>query len=938
MNIRRIHIKNPGFALPTVLIASVVMLAVLATSVAAATSTRSALQAEYYNQLARDAGDSGLAMAKACIAAGATTWANPLRPGGDCTGLAAQCTTASCYVMQSGDVRTTFEVSPPAIAGNVNTVTVTGKLEQTRTSTGAVWRSYTQTIRKQAATNTGAPPTAMLWSQVSAGGASTCALSSDNKAYCWGGNTNGQLGDGTTTQRSTPSAVLQGSIPNNVSILQISAGNTHVCALGSDYKAYCWGNNANGQLGDNSTTNRTTPVAVDLTNLPAGATIRQIAAGNSHTCAVASDNKAYCWGLNTNGQVGDNGTTQRTIPVAVTTTNIPAAASVIQVSAGGTHSCLITTDYKGFCWGNNGNGRLGDNSSTQRLLPTAVNQGQITAGETLIQISAGTSHTCAVASNNKSYCWGMGTNGRIGDNTTSNRLTPYALNTTGAISSTATIVQITSGDTFTCAISHTYSSYCWGNNATNQLGDGTTTQSLISVAVSQGNIPAGALVRQISSGTSHTCTLASDHKIYCWGLNTSGQLGDNSTTDRSTPVAVSAIQNANNLIALQVSSGDGHVCALASDYKAYCWGNGAGGRLGNSSTSNSATPVAVSQGAMPAGTTFLQIVASTNGTCGLGSDYKAYCWGPNDSGQVGDNTTTQRTSPVAVNLTNLPANATIRQLTSANSQTCAIASDNKAYCWGLNTNGQLGDNSTTQRLIPVAVNQGTIPATATIRHISAGGNFTCAIASDNKTYCWGGNSVGQLGNNTTTQSLTPVAVQLGALPTGQLVRQISSGDDYTCTIASDNKVYCWGGNFYGQIGDNSTTNRLLPVAVSTTNLPSGAMSRQVANGFNFACTIASDNKVYCWGANGGGHLGDSTMTDRLIPVATVQGAMPSGQIARQVSAGKGAVCAISSNGRLYCWGDNAYSKLGDNTTDNRSSAVLSNPFVVYTPSTSTYYF
>jgi Tfp pilus assembly protein PilV len=142
------NINTSGFALPTVLIASVVMLAVLVTAVVATTSTRSTQQELYYTQLARDAANSGYAMAQSCIAAGTTTWANPLRPGGNCTGLAVQCSTSSCYLNQTMDFRTTFSVSPPTQAGNVHSVTVTGTLEQTRASTGAVWRTYTQVLHQ----------------------------------------------------------------------------------------------------------------------------------------------------------------------------------------------------------------------------------------------------------------------------------------------------------------------------------------------------------------------------------------------------------------------------------------------------------------------------------------------------------------------------------------------------------------------------------------------------------------------------------------------------------------------------------------------------------------------------------------------------------------------------------------------------------------------
>ncbi len=802
-----------GFALPTVLIASVVMLGILTSAIAVVSATRNALRAQNYAQLAKTAGESGLAMAKACIAAGTTTWANPLRPGGTCAGLSFPCSAANCYVVNDtvNNVQTSFSVTAPTVAGDVSTVRVTGFVDQVRASTGEIVRTYQQELR-QTQVSTGLRD--LRWKEVTTGSDHTCALASDNKAYCWGRNNSSQLGDNSTTDRLTPVAVAQGALPAGATIRQLVAGYYHTCALASDNKAYCWGSNGNGQLGDNSTTRRLTPVAVAQGALPAGATINQLVAGYSYTCALASDNKAYCWGANGNGQLGDNSTTQRLTPVAVAQGALPAGATIRQLASGYSHTCALASDNKAYCWGYNANGQLGDNSTTRRLTPVAVAQGTMPTGATIRQLASGYYHTCALASDNKAYCWGYNNNGQLGDNSTTNRLTP--------------------------------------------------------VAVAQGALPAGATISQLASGYYHTCALASDNKAYCWGYNTYGQNGDNTTIGHSMPAAVSFINDPTTapLPDGQLVAGYYHTCALASDNKAYCWGRNNNGQLGDNSTTQRNTPVAVSQGALPTGATISQLAGGYYHTCALASDSKAYCWGNNTFGQLGDNSTTQRNSPVAVAQGALPTGATIRQLVAGYFHICALASDNKAYCWGSNGNGELGDNSTTQRLTPVAVAQGALPAGATIRQLVAGYFYTCALASDNKAYCWGQNSFGQLGDNSTTQRLTPVAVAQGALPAGATIRQLVAGNSHTCALASDNKAYCWGRNNNGQLGDNSTTDRLTPVPVAQGALPTGATIRQLVAGNAHTCALASDNKAYCWGANGSGNLGDNSTTTRLAPVAT----------------------------------------------------------------------
>ncbi|MFZ1243394.1 MAG: hypothetical protein WAQ22_04625 [Candidatus Saccharimonas sp.] len=292
------------------------MVMLVATS--AAVSIREGLYNQYYNKLAKEAAESGLQYAKACMDGGIKTWTNPLRPNSGCDGLATQCTNDACYVMKrANNIRTTFSVATPTIEGDASSAIATGTVELLRASDGAVWKTYTKSGRSVKVQQT----RSLQWKQAVTGGSDTCAIASDNQVYCWGRNYDGRLGNNSTTDSSVPVAVTTSGALSGKTIRQVAAGNAHTCALASDNQVYCWGYNSNGQLGNNSTTMSLVPVAVTTSGVLSGKTIRQVTAGGAHTCALASDNQVYCWGYNYYGQLGNNSTANSSVPVAVN--NLP---------------------------------------------------------------------------------------------------------------------------------------------------------------------------------------------------------------------------------------------------------------------------------------------------------------------------------------------------------------------------------------------------------------------------------------------------------------------------------------------------------------------------------------------------------------------------------------------------------------------------------------
>jgi alpha-tubulin suppressor-like RCC1 family protein len=429
-----------------------------------------------------------------------------------------------------------------------------------------------------------------------------CAIASDNQAYCWGSDGNGQLGNGATSgNQVSPVAVDTAGALSGKTILSISSGDSNTCAIASDNLAYCWGDDASGQLGNGATSgNQVSPVAVDTSGVLSGKTIVSISTGYSHTCAIASDNQAYCWGSDINGQLG-NGATSGTqaSPVAVDTSGVLSGKTILSISVGLNHTCAIASDNLAYCWGLDGSGQLGNGAtSSTQVSPVAVDTSGVLSGKTTLSISASYSNTCAIASDNLAYCWGADTSGQLGNGATSgNQVSPVAVDTSGVLSG-KTVSSLFTNGSHTCAIASDSLAYCWGADTTGQLGNGATSGNQVSpVAVDTSGVLSGKTILSISVGDSHTCAIASDNLAYCWGSDTDARLGNGATSGTQvSPVAVDTAGALSGKTVSSISAGTSHTCAIASDDLAYCWGWDIVGQLGNGAYAGATdSPVAVTQ-------------------------------------------------------------------------------------------------------------------------------------------------------------------------------------------------------------------------------------------------------------------------------------------------------------------------------------------------------
>jgi alpha-tubulin suppressor-like RCC1 family protein len=388
-------------------------------------------------------------------------------------------------------------------------------------------RTYTFTVSainavgSETASSDESNPIAPQGPQIGAGDSHTCAVVAGGAVDCWGYNIVGQLGNGTTTNSSTPVPVsgLTGATA-------ITAGNAHTCALMTDTTVRCWGANNRGQLGNGTTTGSTTPVPVSgLTG------VTDVDAGHDSACAVVAGGGVYCWGYNFYGQLGNGTTTNSSTPVAVS-----GITDAVAVTAGFNHSCAVRSSGSIACWGSNdarqlGNGTNAPSSSTPVALPDVTGASAVAAGDPF---------TCALVSGGSAKCWGIGANGELGYGIYVN-FHPAAGDVFGITGAT----EIAAGDDHTCVIVSGGAAKCWGNNQEGQLGNGTTKNCDPSEGVYQCGPPAPVSVlgltdlTSIAGGHNHTCALAVNGAGYCWGANGAGKLGNGTITASPSPVPVS---------------------------------------------------------------------------------------------------------------------------------------------------------------------------------------------------------------------------------------------------------------------------------------------------------------------------------------------------------------------------------------------------------------
>ena len=626
---------------------------------------------------------------------------------------------------------------------------------------------------------------------VAAGASHSVALQNDGTVKAWGDGSSGQLGNGLSNGSLTP-VTVQGL----TNVVAIACGYNHTIALRSDGTVWTWGANYAGQLGNGSTTLSLTPVQVTgLTGVTA------IASGSAHTLAIKSDGTVWAWGNNFAGQLGNGTTTNSNTPVQVS-----GLTSVTAIAAGIGHSMALRGDGTLWAWGGNSDGELGIGYGTpptdRRLTPARI---PYLSG--ISSIASGDSHALALKSNGVVYAWGLGSTGQLGDGTFSNwRGYPYEVNAPASepqpIDTVATPVFSPGGGTYTgpqsvsisCATSgssvtgvaagyyHTLALLSdgtlrsWGNNAFGELGydtggpTGTTNQP----RTSPGPIVNFSNVKAVTAGAGFSVALKNDGTAWAWGNNNDGELGDGSTTNRTTPVQVNGLPAG----IVSLSAGTFHVLALRNDGAVWAWGNDQDGELGDNGVGYKTSPVQVINL-----TGVKAIAARGDHSLALKTDGTVWAWGSNSSGQLGDGTHNNRRTPVQVNGLN-----GVIDITASGGGSFAVKSDGTVWAWGLQmlpNGGAYEVNTPTQ-----------VGGLTGITNVYAGLGTPYALRNDGAVLTWVSTQINVLGNITNPAAL-------------------SSGAGHNIAFKSDGSVYTWGSNNYGQLGDGTNLVRDAPTLLNS---------------------------------------------------------------------------------------------------------------------------
>ena len=685
---------------------------------------------------------------------------------------------------------------------------------------------------------------------------------------------------------------------------RITAGSAHTCVVRDDGHIQCWGWNGLGQLGDNTHNDRTVPGEAVVGLSPA---INRPADALAVTAGAVHTcalrlDTIACWGDNISGQIGDNTRTERTRAVHL------AVSGAIGLALGIDHTCALLQTGQVRCWGDNTFGQLGTGNNTAQIrATTATNVSNLTDA---IAITGGVFHTCALRANGNVVCWGLNDEGQLGNGTTGNSNVPVAVNLTQ-------LVDISAGYGHTCALRADGTLRCWGRNAEGQLGNRSFVPSLGPTTVNN-----MANVKALSAGWFHTCAVRADATTSCWGDNSSGQIGDGTFTNRDRPTSVQ------NLLVdvVTIAAGNTHTCALRVNGSMSCWGFNDSGQLGGAPLGqvSVASDVQVVTGRSPA----ISIDGSGSGfgaaghTCALRASGGVACWGINFNGEITGTddanvfTVTEATGPPAVA-------AGITAVEGGFGHTCALTVTGTVVCWGGNRSGQIGNGEESGDPVPPT----TVPGLDQVVALAAGFESTCALRADGTVQCWGRGSLGQLGNGTEDRATPAEVVGLTN------VKAITGGATHYCAIRGNGRVRCWGSNASGQLGNGATASSVAD-HVGVNNLSD---ARTIGAGFSHTCAIRATGNVVCWGSNAAGQLGTGGTavsvpqpTPLVAQVRTnLQTVVQQTVVARDIGLG-GQVSCVVTDTRTLCWGGNSRLQVGQDNLPNSTVHLI--PTVVQLPS------
>ena len=656
--------------------------------------------------------------------------------------------------------------------------------------------------------------------QLAAGTYHNAVVKADGSVWTWGDNLLGQLGDGSLTAKSTPTA-----LPGFGPAVAVSAGFAFTVALKADGSVWSWGSNDSGALGTGKSEDdlsvSLTPVAVYALDGRVGLKVQSIATGLSHALAVI-DGVVVAWGRNDVGQLGDGTDTPNISPQIVA-----GPTNVVAVAAGASHSLALDNAGTVWVWGSNASGQLGDPNF---LYQGAVQARQLPGLPRMMAVTAGTQHSLALAEDQSVWAWGSNENLQLGVSGIAQRTAP------AKVPGLSGIVSIKAHYNHNTAVDAAGNVWMWGSGSTGQLGDGSAADR-----ATPARVPGLSGVLAAEPGFAHTIAVTQDGQLKAWGENLAGQLGQTNDTDRTVPGEVLGLSNI-----VSIAGGLRHSLAAQSDGTVWAWGYNLGGQLGDGKADSKTSPIKV-----PAVSGITQVSAGTLHSVARKSDGTVWSWGSNSDGELGTGTATQSsTAKQALNLTS------VSQVAAGSGFSVARRTDGSVWSWGVNKLGELGVLPGTTGSHPYRAQPARIAGLPNMTAIAAGTSHVLALAEDGSVWAWGDQTDGILGNGH-TEAGSALPARVAGLTN---VIAIAAGSNQSMAVRQDGSVWVWGLTL---TEDNSYPS---PVPAQFAGLGNAT---SIAAGLAHHLVGKSDGSVWSWGINIEGGLGDGTYAFHQDSVAVL---------------------------------------------------------------------
>ena len=694
-------------------------------------------------------------------------------------------------------------------------------------------------------------------------------IKNDKTLWGWGNEYKGTLGDNAEVDRSSPTQIggatdwfaTEGSDNAAVGIRKINNN--------AGYALWTWGRNNYGQLGQNNTTNTSSPIQLGTLN-----DWSHIAVGSPpNVAAIKTDGTLWTWGNNTYGQLGQNDTVHRSSPAQIGNLSDWSSAD------GGNHFLLIKTDGTLWAMGrNNTAGGLGDGTAVSRSSPVQI--GSLTTWSKVRCIGRA---SMALKTNGTLWTWGEGSNGLGGHGDTVVRSSPVQV---GSLTDWASIG---GGIDALHAVKTDGTLWCWGQNSKGQIGDGTVVKRSSPVQV--GSLTDWATV---AGGNRTALAVKTDGSLWVWGGHNQGATGLGNVTYYSSPVQVGSLTDWGTMPSTMDTSSQN----VKTDGTLWMWGAGTSGILGNRKTIHYSSPIQIGSGAgwnSAVGLNFTVGLRRPTIAAGTTNGY-LFAWGRGTHGRGGWGDAVTKSSPIQVGTDN---NWT--HLHGSGNETVGVKSNGTLWAWGQNAKGGLGLGNTTAYSSPVQVGELTTWSKA-----YNSGAVTTAITTSGTIWSWGQNHKGQLGQEDTTYRSSPV--QIGSLTTWAQVHCMGSG---VLGIKTNGTFWTWGYNGNGNLAQGDTTDRSSPTQVGSLTTWS-----VLGGGQNEFHIIKTDGTLFGCGFNNQGQLGDESTTQRTSLVGI--GSLTTWSDVASVGA---TTFALKTDGTLWAWGKNSSGECGQNDTTARSSPV-----------------